>query len=273
MLVHEVLDRRHHTIPRAAFLESAPLEGQPALDGPGVPRHDLDVLAIGMPVLRGDPIGGRVLVAAGERPEDVMEEQQREMLRPLRDQPELVDQRVVVVIAIEHDGVGDREVSEGVQAHLLDHFQLGVLIHQLGQVRDRSRLDRDHASTAWLGPLEQLLGKPASLGAHLDDGLDPGRVEAGAPDLIEVTEGVPGLVRIRAVIVGGDLPSHAVLGGRRPRPGRSLRRLCWSSHAFPSKRSTESRLALQRARGEVPTGARVVQAGTVVGPRDWTASG
>ena len=118
-------------------------------------------------------------------------------------------QRVVVVIAVQHDGVGDRR---GVRARPGSsppplpargaHPSARSGPRPQPARRDHpAPLGSAHRSSSWVS-------RP-SLGADLDDGLDPRRVEAGAPDLVEVPQGVPRLVRIRTVVIGGTFLAMA----------------------------------------------------------------
>ena len=85
-------------------------------------------LAAGLrvPGLGGDRAGVEVVVAPAVRPADVVEQQQRQRRarRPLADQPQLLADREVVVVAVDHHRVGQRDLAQRVQARRADQLEL-----------------------------------------------------------------------------------------------------------------------------------------------------
>ena len=75
-----------------------------------------------------DPEIGVIAVAAGQRPADVVQHQQRHPgpRAPLVDEPQLLAEREVVVVAVDDDRVGRRQSRQRVVAGRLDELELRV---------------------------------------------------------------------------------------------------------------------------------------------------
>ena len=154
---------------------------QPCPRQTGFPRGNQRVARKRLPMLLGDPLRRVVGVAAGMRPADVVEgdQGQRCPSRPLGDQPQLLADRVVVVIAVDDQRVGRRQAPQRLQARLSRELQLGVRVAQLEQLRRRLGLDRGHLHSGVRRPAEQHPGQLPAEGADLDHGGGRGGREAG----------------------------------------------------------------------------------------------
>ena len=109
----EVLDRGQHAVarrrPRCAAERGY---GSPPGRSPGSPGNEAAGVARDrMAVLGGDRVRVEVVVAAAVRPADVVEQQQRQLgaRRALAEDPQLLADGVEVVVAVDHDGVGQRD--------------------------------------------------------------------------------------------------------------------------------------------------------------------
>ena len=108
----EVLDRGQHAVARAALPGRRPAVGQPAgahaRARRGTGRRPR---SIGWRCSAGISVGREVVVAAPVRPADVVEEQQRQRRarRALADQPQLLADGEVVVVAVDDHRVGQRD--------------------------------------------------------------------------------------------------------------------------------------------------------------------
>ena len=97
---------------------------------------------------------------------------------PLTDQPQLPAHGVVVVIAVDDQGVRERKVGQGVLAGLADEPQLRELLAEPFELGWWLELDRGDSRTRARRPLQQRACKVASVGPDLDDRLRPDRFEA-----------------------------------------------------------------------------------------------
>ena len=119
-LGHEVLHRGPHAVPRAALAEGDRLVGEAAGAHPLESREQAAALRDGMAMLLGDQVEREVGVAAAERPADVVDQEQGELAvrRALLDQPQLLADHVVVVVAVDDHGVRRRQLRDRRQARL-----------------------------------------------------------------------------------------------------------------------------------------------------------
>ena len=107
----EVLDRGQDPVPRPPSRSATQANGIPSGAVPGSSGVQIGVVGERLAVLGRNPLRRVVGVAAGERPTDVVQDQQRHPPRggrPLVDQPELLAQREVVVVTVDDDRVGRR---------------------------------------------------------------------------------------------------------------------------------------------------------------------
>ena len=104
------------------------------------------------------------------RPADVVEHEQWQRLLACGgdDQPELLGHGVVVVVAVDHVGIGARQVRQGLVAGLLHQLQFRVLLGERDELLLRRGVDRPDACLRGLGPLKQEPGQVSGIGADLD---------------------------------------------------------------------------------------------------------
>ena len=163
-----------------------PAVGQPAGAHAGLAGEQVAALDRRLAMLGGDQVGREVVVAAPVRPADVVEEQQRQRraLRALADDPQLLADREVVVVAVDDHRVGQRDrlaaprgssrapargrraLVEGARA---PSAATGSMAHTRAPRRGR--------------PVEQQPGQVARVGADLDDRLGLRGVQAGDQQL------------------------------------------------------------------------------------------
>ena len=189
--------------------------GIPPATVPGSSGTRYDVAHQPLAVLGRDPLGRVVGVAAGQRPADVVEDQQRQASArgPVGDQAQLLAERVVVVVAVEDHRV-DVEVGVGerLDARPLDQLEVAALGGELAQRRLGRRVDRDDARAAALRPAEQLAGRLAVEGAHLGDRARAGGVEAREEELGRVDDRGRVLVGVGREMASGHWRSVNHLG-------------------------------------------------------------
>jgi hypothetical protein len=152
-------------------------------------------------VLGGDLVGCEVVVAPRVRPADVVEEQQRQAraLRALTDDPQLLGHRVVVVVAVDDRGVGQRDRPQRLVARGPDELEIRALLVEGDELLLGRRIDRPDACLGARGPLQQQPREIAGVRADLDHGPRPGRVEARDQQLRVVEQRrapAPGLVGV-----------------------------------------------------------------------------
>ena len=126
----EVLHRGQHAVarrhPRCA---AGTAVGQARRAQPGHAGEDAAALDDRLAVLRRDLLGVVVVVAAGVRPADVVEEQQRQRASPARSATiaQLLADRPVVVVAVDDHRVRESAIAaQRLEAGLADQLQLGA---------------------------------------------------------------------------------------------------------------------------------------------------
>ena len=107
------------------------------------------------PVL-GDQLGRVVVVAPPVRPGDVVEQEQRQRRsRPLVDEPQLLAHGVVVVIAVDHDGIGHLDVLSASRLVSRTSSSSVVRLCQLHQPVLRRRVDGGHPCARLRSPVHE----------------------------------------------------------------------------------------------------------------------
>ena len=182
----EVLDRGEHAVALAAFAGRRARIGQPAGCEAGLSgREPAAVAGQRLPGLGGDLLGREVVVAAAVGPADVVEQQQRQRgaLGALADQPQLLADREVVVVAVDDRRVGQRDRREGGEARLADQLELGVVARERLQAGLRRRVDRADAGPRAGRPVDEHAREVAGERTHLDHPPGARGVQAGQQDL------------------------------------------------------------------------------------------
>ena len=240
----EVLDRGQYAVSLTAFSLGGPVQGQPGLCYAWLPGHHRGILYQRLTVLLRNSVGHVVAVASGVRPADVVEHQQGQLLarRPLADDAQLLAERVVVVIAVEHDRVGELHVAQDPVADVAKQAQLGMFSRQLLQLGGRGGVDRDDLALA-RGPLQQLRRQQTAIGPDLDHRACPGDLEAADQQLAQVGERVADAVLVGPLLaVACDERGIPLVVRLHPQQFRSAqrRRLRWSGLIAlrPSLRTT-----------------------------------
>jgi hypothetical protein len=98
-------------------------------------------------VLLGDESGVEVVVAAPVRPADVVEEEEWQVgtVGASGDRPQLLGDRVVVVVAVDDHGVRERDPRQRLQARLAHQLQVVALLRQPDEVLLGGGVDRADA--------------------------------------------------------------------------------------------------------------------------------
>ena len=166
----EVLDRGQHAVALPALLARLVPVRQPAGPHPGHAREQAGPLVDRPAVLGRDHLGVVVVVAAGVRPGDVVEQQQREraVAGALGDQAQLLAHRVVVVVAVDDRRVGYRYAAQRVVARLAEQLELRMGALELDKRCPRTRVDGRDADAAAGSPAHERSGQVARVGPHLD---------------------------------------------------------------------------------------------------------
>ena len=161
-----------------------------------------------------------------------MEEQQGKgtVRCALGDDPQLFAHGVVVVIAVDHGGLRDLEMSQRVEAGLADELEVVALRVKALKLRLRRWVDGQHACTRARRPLQEEPGEVAGVGPDLDDGARARRVEHGEDDLGQLDEGdteMPFVIGVVVDVVPVDLGVQASHGAgehkRKPLLARAAR--------------------------------------------------
>ena len=130
----EVLDRGEHAVARTTLAGGHGRVGQAVVTDAGIAREQAPVDG-GLTVLGRDQLGREVVITARMGPANVVEHQQRQRradrTRLLFGQPQLLADRVVVVVAVDDHRVGPREVTQGLMTRLTDELEIGSLLRQL----------------------------------------------------------------------------------------------------------------------------------------------
>ena len=181
--VDEVLDRGEHAVLGPALARCRVGIGQAARRAdPGSPgTSPLPSPAVGWRSPVGNQLGREVVVAAGVRPGHVVEEQQRQLRAagPLADQPQLLANHVVVVVAVDHHDLGQGDPRQRVEAGARGSAR---------PARARARAPRAGPVATGRSPARALRSPAAQSassrvrspgeGAHLDHQLGAGGIEA-----------------------------------------------------------------------------------------------
>ncbi len=164
--------------------------------------------AEGMTVGLGDLADVEVVIAASVGPANVVEQKQRQLgpRRALADQLELSADREVVVVSVDHDRIGQRQLRERFETRLADQLELGVGLGERDQPRLRGGVDRQHPSAGAGRPADEHPGQVTRESADLGDRPNVRRVQARREDLGHLGERdapAVGVVEIRVELGEG----------------------------------------------------------------------